>query len=101
MKEKISAVAKPHHFAYNIFFRAAGVLLLLTMFSIWLVCGLFAKYIVADTGSDSARTAGAGEVAILEHKVEYNNGIEYTHLAVQQLPQMNIIRCCTIHNFYI
>lgn len=75
MKKKISAAAKPRFFAHDTLFRPVGVLLLLTMFSFWLVCGLFAKYTVTDQSYDSTGVAGAGEVAMLEHKAEYNNGI--------------------------
>ena len=75
MNEKFSVKTKPHLFAYDIVFRAVGVLLLLTLFSIWLVCGLFAKYTTSDSGSDFARVAGAGTVVMREHKVSYSNGV--------------------------
>ena len=75
MKKNDSVVTKPYPFAYNIFFRAVGVFLLLTMLSVWLVCGLFAKYTVSDSGSDSAIVAAVGEIAMFEHKAVYNNGI--------------------------
>ena len=88
MKEKDSVMSKPDLFAYNILFRAAGVLLVLTLLSIWLVCGLFAKYTTSDSGSDSAKVAGAGMVTMREHKVLYSDG-EYTLDNTQEVDSNN------------
>ena len=61
----------------NILFRTAGALLILTMLSIWLVCGLFAKYVISDYMMDSAQVAksGIGTMELLEHEAELDNGI--------------------------
>lgn len=44
------------------------MLSLLTMMSIWLVSGIFAKYTVNDHSSNSARVAAFGSVEVKEHK---------------------------------
>ena len=49
-------------------FMAAGILLFLTMMSIWLICGLFAKYTIKDSASHSARVAQFGNAEVKEHQ---------------------------------
>lgn len=53
-------------------FWAVGILLVLAMLSTWMVCGLFAKYLVSDREKHSARVAGTGvkTFAVAEHKAE-------------------------------
>lgn len=52
----------------NILYWTVGTLFMLTMLSVWLVSGLYAKYLVSDTTGDSARVAGGGQMAVLEHE---------------------------------
>lgn len=49
-----------------------GILLMFTMVSVWLVCGLFAKYVTSGDDADSARVAGTGVVDfdVWEHMAE-------------------------------
>lgn len=52
----------------NALSRTVGILLALTIFSVWLVCGMFAKYTTTGENSDSARVAvGAQKVELREH----------------------------------
>ncbi|MCH5299097.1 MAG: hypothetical protein J1E96_04965 [Ruminococcus sp.] len=58
--------------AHNILYRTAGILLVFALFSAWLLCGLYAKYIVSSSNSDSARVAkGIEKVEVIEHKVRF------------------------------
>ena len=54
----------------NIIYWMVGVLLILTMLTIWLVSGLFAKYVISDNRGDSAHVASTGikKLELLEHK---------------------------------
>ena len=61
--------------SYNNLLRAAAVLFILTMISVWWVSGLFAKFIVSDNRSDAVRAAAFSEIAVKEHKVVYDNGV--------------------------
>ena len=67
---------KSQHSVYNIIFRAVGILLTLTMLSLWLVSGIFAKYVIAYPYSDAANVAGTGaHILLLEHEASLENGI--------------------------
>ena len=57
-------------------FFATGILLTLTMLSVWFVCGLYAKYVIGDTRSDAARVAksGVSELELIEHKATLDKG---------------------------
>lgn len=63
----------------NILFKSVGALFVLTMLSVWLVCGMYAKYVISDLRYDSARVAGFGGVLELwEHQADEtatNSGI--------------------------
>lgn len=52
--------------------RTVGVLFVLTMLSAWLTCGLYAKYIVADSFEDSAsvQKTGISKIELIENEVE-------------------------------
>lgn len=55
----------------KILYWTVGTLLMLTLLSIWLVSGLFAKYTTAGNNADSARVAkGLPTVTVLEHKAD-------------------------------
>lgn len=56
----------------SLLFRAAILLLVLTMLSVWLVCGLFAKYTTSDAEGNDARVAATGVKVfeLKEHKVK-------------------------------
>ncbi len=68
MEKETSTRRRLPFFSSAFLFRLTGTLLLLTLLSVWLICGLFAKYTVSETGSDSARIAAMGTVAVQEHK---------------------------------
>lgn len=54
---------------HDYIFMLAGILLFLTMLSLWFLCGLFAKYTVNDSSAENARVAEFGFVEVKEHKV--------------------------------
>lgn len=59
---------------HNVMYWVVGILLVLTMLSIWLASGLLAKYTTLGNHSDSARVAKGGYVEIWEHKATLDNG---------------------------
>lgn len=67
----------------NIMYRTVGVLLVLTMLSAWLLCGLYAKYTVSESYQDSASVAkiGVDKLELLEHEAVL---IDDADRAVQQ-----------------
>ncbi len=75
MKVKVVAKTKPHPSFCDVIMRLAGVLLLLTMISFWLVCGMYAKYAEVANNLDGANVAGMGLVQITESKAVYSNGV--------------------------
>lgn len=58
---------------HDILFRTAGVLLILTLLSVWMLCGMYAKYTVSGSHADSARAAAFGNIVLLEHKAVPND----------------------------
>ena len=54
----------------NVVLHTVGILLVLTMLSVWLTCGLYAKYIVSENFEDSAtvQKTGNSNIELLEHK---------------------------------
>lgn len=69
MKKNLSENTKPSLFLHDYLFRAAGALLFLTMLSIWLVSGLYAKYTVSESVYQFARVAeGLPTVTVSEHE---------------------------------
>lgn len=56
--------------AHDVIIRTVGILFVLTMLSVWLLCGLHAKYAVSGSTSDSARVAKGVEIKVLEHDIE-------------------------------
>lgn len=56
----------------NIMYWTVGALFIATMLSVWLVSGIFAKYIVSDNVEDSARVAktGISFLELLEHNAK-------------------------------
>lgn len=68
-------MAKPRPFTHDIIFCIAAALLFLTLLSIWLVSGLYARYTVSGHASDRARVAaGLPVLEVLEHEAELKNG---------------------------
>lgn len=87
MKKYLSDMAKPRLFTHDLIFGFAGVLLFLTLLSVWLVSGLFAKYTFSDQHSDNARVAkGLPVPEILEHRAELVNG-EYKLVMNEEVNQ--------------
>ena len=71
----------------RVIYWIAGALLTLTLFSIWLVSGMYAKYTaVAPAGVNSARVAKTLRMELLEHGADYAGGI-YT-LNEDEVPGM-------------
>ena len=69
---------------HTILYWMAGVLLILTLTSACLLCGLLAKYTVRGSASDDARVAKGGSVELWEHKAELDEGVyELTDTKVQ------------------
>ncbi len=75
MRKQSAKHAKKQLFSAGSVYRAAGILFILTLFSMRLVSGMLAKYTASDTQSDQARTAGMASAALYEHKAELQNGI--------------------------
>lgn len=66
---------KAQHSMINILFWAVGILLLLTLISVHLVSGTFAKYVIGGDYSDSAHVASMdGQLVLLEHRANLENG---------------------------
>ena len=61
---------KPQISVYHIMYWTVGILLILTMLSVWMICGLYAKYIVSGSYQDSASVAGikVGNLELFEHE---------------------------------
>lgn len=74
MKKGRSDTAESRLFLHDILFRADCILLLSVTVTIWLICGMFAKYAVTDEGSDSARAAAFASIDVTEHRAELKNG---------------------------
>ena len=56
---------------HDMIIMTAGVLLLLTMLSVWMLCGMFAKYITSGSVDDSARVANGYVYAhVWEHEAK-------------------------------
>ncbi len=69
MKKAVSDKAKSHPLTCKGFFRIAGILLVLTMISTRMVCGLYAKYTVSDCRQESARAAAMAGIELKETSV--------------------------------
>ena len=59
----------------NAMYWTVGIILILTLISVWLLSGIFAKYAVWIDASDSARVAKGGYVQLWEHETDLKNGI--------------------------
>lgn len=59
----------------SILYRTVGALIFLTMLSASLVSSTYAKYIVTDSASDSARVAQGSGFELLEYGVKLVNGV--------------------------
>lgn len=68
---------------HNVIYRTAGVLLILAMLSVWMLSGLYARYVVSERFEDSAtvQKTGVGNLELLEHEAVL---IENTDKALQQ-----------------
>lgn len=79
MEKGLAIRRRLHSFLYKNLFRIVSALFVFTMVSVWLTCGLFAKYATSDSGSDFATVAKIGGIEVYEHEAVYNatNG-EYT-----------------------
>lgn len=74
--ERNKHIKKSKHSVHNIKFWSVGSLLIITTLSVWLVSGLFAKYVITDTYADSASVAPAGSnIELWEHEANLENGI--------------------------
>ena len=67
----------------NIMYRTVGTLFVLTMLSLWLLSGLFAKYVVTGNAKGSARVANDGilKFELLEHEANET----YEHSGIYEL----------------
>jgi hypothetical protein len=66
LKEVSTIIRRLHSSLCKNVFRVASVLLVLTTLSVYLVCGLFAKYAVSTATSDLATVATFGGVSVVE-----------------------------------
>ena len=75
MNKTASNSIKSRLFASKVIFKAVGILLILILISMWIVCGMLAKYTDANSNITSARVARMAMVELHEHKAELQNGI--------------------------
>lgn len=66
---------QPH--SNNVLYYTVGVILIITMLSVWLLSGLLAKYAVIGDATDSAKVANGIQIDLLEHEAVPINGIYY------------------------
>ena len=59
----------------NALYWTVGIILIITMLSVWLLSGLLAKYVAVENTSDSAKVAKGGYIEVLEHQAELVNGV--------------------------
>lgn len=69
VKKAVSDKAKSHLLTYKRIFRIAGILLVLTIISTRMVCGLYAKYTFSDSTQESARIAAMAGIELKEASV--------------------------------
>lgn len=64
---------------HDILFRTAGVLLILTMLSACLLCGMYARYTTSGSYADSSRAARFGTIELKEHQAVESGvkGVKY------------------------
>lgn len=70
VKKAVSDKAKSHPLAYKGIYAIAGILLVLTLISTRMVCGLYARYTVSDNTQQSARAASMAGIELKEFSVE-------------------------------
>ncbi len=70
VKKAVFGSAKSHPLVCNNSFVAAEILLVLTLISIRMVCGLYAKYTVSDGSQESAKVAASPGIHLEEVAVE-------------------------------
>lgn len=70
VKKAVSDKAKSHPLTYKGIFRIAGILLVLTMISTRMVCGLYAKYTISDGRQESAKAAAMAGIELKETSVD-------------------------------
>lgn len=75
MKKNVSEVAKPHPFMHISLFRISGILLVLTMLSTWMICGMYARYTTSDTTTETAKVSAFGNFTLTENKTVAINDI--------------------------
>ncbi len=72
MNKSLNTRKRLHSFLYKV----VAVLLMLTVVSWWLVCGLLAKYTVNGSSGDFATVAKMGGVSIVEYKATLETNID-------------------------
>ena len=75
VKKAVSCKAKSHPLVYKNSWMTAAILLVLTVISTRMVCSLYARYTISDTGRESAGTAAAAGLALEEISVELYSDI--------------------------
>ncbi|WP_294754962.1 hypothetical protein [uncultured Ruminococcus sp.] len=68
---------KPLFQATGIIYKVFGILLTMTLISMWLVCGMLAKYTSNVFYNDSAHVARMATVKLHEHKVNLEGGVYF------------------------
>ncbi len=69
VKKAVSSSAKSHPWVLKNSFLVAAILLLLTVISARMVCGLYARYAISDNSQESAIAAAAAGLTLEEIKV--------------------------------
>ena len=84
VKKAVSCKAKSHPLVYKNSWMAAAILLVLTVISTRMVCSLYARYTISDTGRESAGTAAAAGLALEEISVELYSDSKYVIDALEK-----------------
>jgi len=72
---RFSDIKKDGFFTHQNMFKAAGILVVLTLLSVWWVCGLFAKYKNLDEKNDVTSVAAFAQISVHEHEAVLTNGV--------------------------
>lgn len=75
-----SVLSKLHLSAGEIVFRIFSVMLLLTMISFWLVCGMLARFTSSGDKQGGARVAAAGQADVFEYEAYFDDTTYSYHL---------------------
>ncbi len=89
MRFSTSVKSKLHIFCSRTIYYIFGVILILTLISFRLVCGMLARYTSSGNKDEGARVACAGQVDILEHEAYFDSNTYTYQLRTEKLVTEN------------